>query len=40
MRTNTAKQKMREGKPAFGYSLALGSPLAAEALAGTGIDFN
>lgn len=39
MRTNTAKQKMREGKPAFGYSLALGSPLAAEALASTGIDF-
>ncbi len=39
MRTNTAKQKMLEGKPAFGYSLALGSPLAAEALASTGIDF-
>src|SRR3954454_5364634 len=39
MRTNTAKQKMLQGKPAFGYSLALGSPLAAEALASTGIDF-
>jgi 4-hydroxy-2-oxoheptanedioate aldolase len=39
MRTNTAKQKMLQGKPAFGYALALGSPLAAEALASTGIDF-
>src|SRR5215831_4319981 len=39
MRTNTAKQKMLQGKPAFGYSLALGSPLAAEAMASTGIDF-
>src|SRR5207237_626495 len=26
---NTAKQKMHQGKPAFGYSLGLGSPLAA-----------
>jgi 4-hydroxy-2-oxoheptanedioate aldolase len=39
MRTNTAKQKMLQGKPAFGYSLGMGSPLAAEALASTGIDF-
>ena len=39
MRTNTAKQKMLQGKPAFGYSLALGSPIAAEALAQSGIDF-
>jgi 4-hydroxy-2-oxoheptanedioate aldolase len=39
MQTNTAKQKMLQGKPAFGYSLGLGSPLAAEALAHTGIDF-
>ena len=30
MRTNTAKQKMLQGKPAFGYTLGLGSPLAAE----------
>ena len=39
MRTNTAKQKMLQGKPAYGYSLGLGSPLAAEALASSGIDF-
>lgn len=39
MRTNTAKAKMATGKPAFGYSLGMGSPLAAEALAGSGIDF-
>src|SRR5581483_1040190 len=39
MRTNTAKQKMLQGKPAFGYALALGSPIAAEALAQSGIDF-
>ncbi len=37
--TNTAKQKMLAGKPAFGYALGLGSPLAAEALAQTGIDW-
>ena len=39
MRTNTAKQKMLVGEPAFGFSLGLGSPLAAEAMAHTGIDF-
>lgn len=39
MRVNTAKQKMLEGKVAFGYSLGLGSPLVAEALSRTGIDF-
>ena len=39
MRANTAKQQMAGGKPAFGYSLGLGSPLAAEALAQSGIDF-
>jgi len=39
MRTNTAKQKMLQGHPAFGYSLQLGSPLVGEALAGCGIDF-
>jgi 4-hydroxy-2-oxoheptanedioate aldolase len=39
MRTNTAKQKMLEGTPAFGYGLSLGSPIAAEALAQSGIDF-
>ncbi|CAA9587218.1 MAG: hypothetical protein AVDCRST_MAG88-4139 [uncultured Thermomicrobiales bacterium] len=39
MRANGAKRKMVQGQPAFGYSLALGSPLAAEALAQSGIDF-
>ena len=39
MYVNTALQKMREGKPAFGYSCALGSAIAAEAMARTGIDF-
>lgn len=39
MRANTAKTQMAQGKPAFGYSLGLGSPLAAEALAQSGIDF-
>src|ERR687885_705773 len=36
---NTAKQRMLRGEPAFGYSLGLGSPLAAEALSRSGIDF-
>ncbi len=39
MKINAAKAKMFAGKPAFGYALGLGSPLAAEALAGCGIDF-
>lgn len=39
MRVNHAKAKMREGKPAFGYALGMGSPVAAELLASTGIDF-
>lgn len=39
MRINTAKQRMLEGKPAFGYALGLGSPLAGEILSATGIDF-
>ncbi|MHB1417791.1 MAG: HpcH/HpaI aldolase family protein [Chloroflexota bacterium] len=39
MKVNTAKEKMRRGEPAFGYSLGLGSPLAAEVLANSGIDF-
>lgn len=39
MRANTAKQKMLQGQPAFGYSLQLGSPLVAEALASCGVDF-
>jgi 4-hydroxy-2-oxoheptanedioate aldolase len=36
---NAAKRKMLAGQPAFGYSLGLGSPLAAELLARCGIDF-
>jgi len=39
MRVNTALKKLREGKPAYGYALGLGSPLVAEALSRTGIDF-
>lgn len=39
MRKNTAKQKMLAGKPAYGYALALGSPVAAESLSNSGIDF-
>jgi 4-hydroxy-2-oxoheptanedioate aldolase len=39
MRENTAKTKMKQGKPSFGYSIGLGSPVAAEALANCGIDW-
>ena len=39
MQVNTAKQKLLAGQPAYGYSLGLGSPLVAELLARTGIDF-
>jgi 4-hydroxy-2-oxoheptanedioate aldolase len=39
VRLNTAKQKMLQGKPAFGYAIGLGSIVAAEALANCGIDF-
>jgi 4-hydroxy-2-oxoheptanedioate aldolase len=39
MRINEAKNKLLRGEPAFGYSLGFGSPLAAEALAHSGIDF-
>jgi 4-hydroxy-2-oxoheptanedioate aldolase len=39
MKTNTAKQKMLAGQPAFGFGLGLGSPAAAEALSASGIDF-
>jgi 2-keto-3-deoxy-L-rhamnonate aldolase RhmA len=39
MRINTAKAKMLEGHPAFGYALALGSPEMAEVLGESGIDF-
>jgi 4-hydroxy-2-oxoheptanedioate aldolase len=39
MKVNSAKAKMLQGKPAFGYSLGLGSAVATEMLAGSGIDF-
>jgi 4-hydroxy-2-oxoheptanedioate aldolase len=39
MKSNTAKQLLLEGKPAFGYALGLGSPLVAEMLSNCGIDF-
>lgn len=39
MRVNTAKAKMLAGKPAFGYSLGLGSAIATEMLSACGIDF-
>ena len=39
MKINTAKAKMVAGQPAFGYALELGSPIAAELIAGTGVDF-
>lgn len=39
MKVNTALQKMRAGQPAYGYSLGLGSPQAAELLSASGIDF-
>jgi 4-hydroxy-2-oxoheptanedioate aldolase len=39
MTINTAKTKMLQGQPAFGYALELGSPIAAELIAGTGVDF-
>ena len=39
MQLNTAKQKLLAGQPAYGYSLGLGSPLVAELLARSGIDF-
>jgi 4-hydroxy-2-oxoheptanedioate aldolase len=39
VQVNTTKQKLRDGRPAFGYGLGLGSTLAAELLAHSGIDF-
>lgn len=39
MRVNTALERMRRGEAAFGYCLGLGSPLVAEALGHSGIDF-
>lgn len=39
MKINTAKQKMLRGEPTFGYSAKLGSPVAAEFLGHSGVDF-
>ncbi len=39
MKLNTAKQKMLRGEPTFGYSAKLGSPVAAEFLSHSGVDF-
>ena len=39
MKINSAKQKMLEGKPAFGFGLGLGSAIVAEYLSHSGIDF-
>jgi 4-hydroxy-2-oxoheptanedioate aldolase len=39
VKINATKAKMLAGQPAFGYELGLGSPLVAEALAETGIDY-
>src|SRR4051794_9782446 len=36
---NQTKKKLLAGQPAYGYELAMGSPLVAEALARTGIDY-
>ena len=39
MRENTAKTKMKQGQPAYGYAIGMGSPFAAEALSNCGIDW-
>ncbi len=39
MKINNAKAKMGAGQPVFGFALELGSPVASELLATTGIDF-
>jgi 4-hydroxy-2-oxoheptanedioate aldolase len=39
MKINTAKQKMLRGEPTLGYSAKLGSPVAAELLGNSGVDF-
>jgi 4-hydroxy-2-oxoheptanedioate aldolase len=39
VKLNTAKAKMLAGEPCYGYALALGSPLVAEAMGNTGIDY-
>jgi 4-hydroxy-2-oxoheptanedioate aldolase len=39
MRTNSTLEKLRRGEPAFGFELSFGSPLIAEAMSRSGIDF-
>ena len=39
MKVNATKAKMLSGQPAFGFELGMGSPMVAEALARTGIDY-
>ncbi len=39
MKLNTTRQKLLRGETAFGYSAKLGSPVAAEFLSHSGIDF-
>jgi 4-hydroxy-2-oxoheptanedioate aldolase len=39
VKVNTTLQKLRKGEPTFGYALGLGSPLVAEIMTGTGVDF-
>jgi 2-keto-3-deoxy-L-rhamnonate aldolase RhmA len=39
VQVSTAKQKMRDGRPAYGYGLSLGSAFAAELLSRSGIDW-
>jgi 4-hydroxy-2-oxoheptanedioate aldolase len=39
MKCNAAKTRLLAGEPAFGYALELGSPIAAELVATTSIDF-
>ena len=39
MVVNSALQMMKEGQPAFGYALGMGSPYNAELISQSGIDF-
>jgi hypothetical protein len=39
MRANTTRERLLRGEPAYGVGLGLGSPFAAEILAGGGVDF-
>jgi 4-hydroxy-2-oxoheptanedioate aldolase len=39
VRVSKTREKLKTGQPAFGFALGLGSPIAAEALAATPIDF-